>query len=80
MSTDRNSQVLTRPSGMNRFGRNVVCALIACALTLVLWGEVGKSAAQAAQRAIAEQSDHDRNIADSGEAGAQPVERRSALI
>ena len=38
------------------FGRNVLCAMAACLLTVVLLGEVGKSPAQAAQRAAAEQS------------------------
>jgi hypothetical protein len=80
VSTDRNTQVFTRHAGVNRLGRNVVCAIVACVLTLVLWGEVGKSAAQAAQRATAEQSDDDRNMALDQEAGTHPVARSAALI
>jgi hypothetical protein len=42
---------------MSRFGRKLLCAIVASALTVVLLNEVGKSATQAAQRAAAEQSD-----------------------
>jgi hypothetical protein len=37
------------------YGRKLLCALAACVLTVVLLGEVGKSPAQAAQRAAVEQ-------------------------
>jgi hypothetical protein len=40
---------------MSEFGRKLLCAVAACALTVVLLGAVGKSPAQAAQRAAAEQ-------------------------
>ncbi|HKC16166.1 MAG TPA: hypothetical protein VKC11_05605 [Steroidobacteraceae bacterium] len=56
MNTNRNAQVLDSHPAMAQFGRTVVCAFAAVALTVVLLGEVGKSPAQAAQRAAAEQA------------------------
>ena len=56
MNTNRNVQVLDSHPAMAQFGRTVVCAFAAVALTVLLLGEVGKSPAQAAQRAAAEQA------------------------
>ena len=56
MNTNRNIQELSRHPAIAQFGRNVLCAFAACALTVVLLGAVGKSPAQAAQRAAAEQA------------------------
>ena len=62
MSAYRNLPEVPRRAAINQFGRNVLCAFIACALTVVLLGEVGKSAAQAAQRAAAEQGVNDSAV------------------
>jgi len=56
MNTIRNAQMLNSHPAIAQFGRNVLCAFAAVALTVVLLGEVGKSPAQAAQRAAAEQA------------------------
>jgi len=69
-----------RDAGVSRLGRNLLCAFVACTLTVVLWGEVGKSAAQAAQRAIAEQQDDDRSGTIDKEVGVRRPERRAPLI
>jgi uncharacterized protein YsxB (DUF464 family) len=55
MSTYRNIQDYTSHADMSDYGRKLVCAVAACLLTVVLLGEVGKSPAQAAQRAAVEQ-------------------------
>jgi hypothetical protein len=60
MDPHRNTPVFSRHAAISQFGRKLLCGFIACALTVVLLGEVGQSAAQAAQRAIAEQSVSDR--------------------
>ena len=60
MDRHRNIPEFSRHAAMSQIGRRVLCAFVACALTVVLLGEVGQSAAQAAQRAIAEQSVSDR--------------------
>jgi len=56
MTTIRNVQAFSGHPAIAQFGRNVLCAVAAIALTVVLLGEVGKSPAQAAQRAAAEQA------------------------
>jgi hypothetical protein len=56
MNTHLNVQELNSHPTIAQFGRNLVCAFAAVALTVVLLGEVGKSPAQAAQRAAAEQA------------------------
>ena len=56
MTTIRNVQAFTSHPAIAQFGRNVLCAFAAFALTVLLLGEVGKSPAQAAQRAAAEQA------------------------
>jgi hypothetical protein len=53
MNTYNQAQATHAP--MSQFGRKLVCAIAACVLTAVLLGEVGKSPAQAAERAVAEQ-------------------------
>jgi len=80
MSPYRHTAALVRDAGKSRLGRNILCAFVACTLTVVLWGEVGKSAAQAAQRAIAEQNVGDRSGAGDNGIGVRPLERRSPLI
>ena len=80
MNAYRHTPALTRDAGISRLGRNLLCAFVACTLTVVLWGEVGKSAAQAAQRAIAEQNDDVRSGAIDKDRDARPVERRAPLI
>jgi hypothetical protein len=55
MSTTRNVQDYTSHTAASEFGRKLLCAVAACLLTVVLLGEVGKSPAQAAQRAAVEQ-------------------------
>lgn len=37
-------------------GRHLVCALAACLLTILLLGEIGQAAVQAAQRAVLQQA------------------------
>jgi cell division protein FtsB len=78
MSFDRNTRGFTRHAGMSRLGRILVCAIVACALTAMLWGEVGKAAAQAAQKAIAEQGAHDQNVMMRDGVVARPGGRRAA--
>ena len=56
MTTIRSVQALTGHPAIAQLGRNVLCAFAAFALTVLLLGEVGKSPAQAAQRAAAEQA------------------------
>ena len=56
MGPHRNTPEFSRHAAMSQIGRKVLCAFVACALTVVLLGEVGQSAAQAAQQAIAEQN------------------------
>ena len=56
MSTNRNVQEFSSHPAMVQFGRKALCAFAACVLTVLLLGEVGKSPAQAAQRAAAEQA------------------------
>ena len=60
MSPQRNIPEFSRRAAVSQIGRKVLCAFVACALTVVLLGEVGQSAAQAAQRAAAERSDSER--------------------
>ena len=55
MNTDRNIQEFAGFGPMGQFSRKALCAVAALALTVLLLGEVGKSPAQAAQRAAAEQ-------------------------
>jgi hypothetical protein len=55
MSTTRDVQDYTSHSAASEFGRKILCAFAACLFTVVLLGEVGKSPAQAAQRAAVEQ-------------------------
>lgn len=55
MSTSRNNPGYASHAALNEFGRKLLCAIAACFLTVVLLGEVGKSPAQAAQRAAIEQ-------------------------
>lgn len=62
MSAYRTNPEAAHYGAMHQFGRKVLCALVACALTVVLLGEVGESAAQAAQRAAAEQSVKDHAL------------------
>ena len=38
------------------YGRNVICALAACLLTVVLLGGISHSLVRAAQRAVAQQA------------------------
>ncbi len=80
MSAYRHTPAPARDAVMSNLGRNILCAFIACTLTVVLWGEVGKSAEQAAQRAIAEQTDDDRSGAIDKDRDARPVERRAPLL
>jgi hypothetical protein len=56
MNSARNNQTFASHESMKRFGRDVLCAIAACILTVVLLGVVGESPVQAAQRAIAEQT------------------------
>ncbi len=55
MSTVRNNLGYAGHSALSDFGRKLLCAFAACLFTVVLLGEVGKSPAQAAQRAAIEQ-------------------------
>ena len=55
MNADRNMHSFTNHTAMGQFGRQLLCAFAACVLTVVLLGAVGKSPAQAAQRAAFEQ-------------------------
>jgi len=80
MNPNRDTSAFTRNAGMRKIGRTVLCACIASAVTMVLWGEVGRSAAQAAQRAEAEQSANDRTVVIDEEVVARPVVRKPALI
>ncbi len=80
MSADHNTQGFTRHAGMGRLGRILVCAIVASALTAVLWGEVGQAAAQAALKAIAEQSADDQNAMMRDGVDARPGGRKAALI
>ncbi len=55
MSAFRNKPGYASHAAISDFGRKLLCAFAACLLTGVLLGEVGKSPAQAAQRAAIEQ-------------------------
>ena len=55
MSAYHDAQDYTSHTAASEFGRKLLCAFAACLLTVVLLGEVGKSPAQAAQRAAVEQ-------------------------
>ena len=55
MNTNRNNPGFASHAAMGQFGRQLLCAVAACVLTVVLLGAVGKSPAQAAQRAAIEQ-------------------------
>ena len=55
VSNYRNIQDFASHADMSNYGRKLLCAVAACLLTVVLLGEVGKSPAQAAQRAAVEQ-------------------------
>jgi len=78
MSPDRNTPVFTRHAGIGRIGRMVLCALIACAVTMLVWGAVGESAAQAAQRAVVEQSVNGGLVVAGKLVNAQPAARSTA--
>ena len=81
MNADRNIPQLAIRAAILHFGRNVLCAFVAGALTMVLLGEVGQSAAQAAQRAAAEQGiSDDAGTARAAAVGVRSVEGTSALI
>ncbi len=81
MNADRNIPPVASRAAILHFGRNVLCAFIAGALTMVLLGEVGKSAVQAAQRAAAEQGISDHASTATAEAGVvRSVEGKRALI
>lgn len=81
MHADRNIPELARGAAISDFGRKLLCAFLAGALTMVLLGEVAKSADQAARRAAAEQGVGDHTGSVTGHAvGARSVERKKALI
>jgi hypothetical protein len=62
MSTYDHVQDYTSHTAISDFGRKLLCAFAACLLTAVLLGEVGKSPAQAAQRAAVEQGITDLGV------------------
>lgn len=62
MNADRNNQGFVSHQAMGHFGRQLLCAFAACLLTVVLLGAVGKSPAQAAQRAAVEQGITDLGV------------------
>lgn len=55
MSASRIESEYVSHVALGDFGRKLLCAFAACLLTVVLFGAVGKSPAQAAQRAAIEQ-------------------------
>jgi len=81
MKADRNIPQSASRAAILHFGRNVLCAFVAGALTMVLLGEVGKSATQAAQRAAAEQGISDQaSTATAGVGGVGSAEGQEAQI